>query len=157
MEKTIRFSIEHKDIVQNINKEHKLDLIVERLKPFEQLNLILKIISIIAKGHSTNSAQVEQALHNIFQTGKEINDANKEKSELSSLRLIIDAIKGALAELSDKDRDWLISELLKNVKIDAGQSYIVAANQEELNSRCTSFQPIFKLLAQLVKINLGFL
>lgn len=154
MEKIITFSIEHKSISKEMN--HKLNFIVERLKPFEQLNLILKIISIIAKGHS-ESAQIEQALHNIFQTGQQV-EQSKEKAEFSSLQLIIDAVKGALASLSDTDRDWLINELLKNVKLDTGHPTLKPkATVEELNERCDSFHPIFKLLSELIKINLGFL
>lgn len=154
MDKTVKFTLEDKGIN---NKEKKLNFIVERLKPFEQFNLILKIISIIAKGNTTNSSQVEQALHNVFQTGTEIDGADKLKKDVAPLKLILDAIKGALAELSEKDRDWLINELLKNTKIDCGNSFIIPATSDELNERLSSFQPIFKLLSQLVKINLGFL
>lgn len=149
MEKIVTFTLEDKGIK---NKEQRLNFIAERLKPFEQFNLILKIISIVAKGNSNS----EQALHNIFQTGKEVENVKSEK-DIIPLKLILDGIKGALAELSDIDRDYLINQLLKNTKIDCGQSYIVQANQEELNKRCSSFQPIFKLLKQAVKINFGFL
>ncbi len=152
MEKIVTFSIEDKGIIKG-----RLDFIVERLKPFEQFNLILKIISIIAKGGAGNSAQLEQTLHNVFQTGKEVDGVKDMANDIAPFKLILDAIKGALAELSEKDRDWLISELLKNVKIDCGNSLTFKATTEELDNRCTSFQPIFKLLQQLVKVNLGFL
>lgn len=149
MEKIVTFTLEDKGIN---NKEKRLNFIIERLKPFEQFNLIIKIISIVSKGNATS----EQTLHNLFQTGKEVEGAGKAENVVP-MKLILDMIKGALAELSDKDRDWLINELLKNIKIDCGQGYIVHASQTELDERCHSFQPIFKLLQQAVKINLGFL
>jgi len=154
MEKIITFTIEHKGI--NKENNHKLNFIVERLKPFEQFNLIMRIISIISKGHH-DSEKVEQILHNTFQTGKKIEKLGKD-TEVNSLQLILDALKGALAELSDKDRDFLVNELLKNVKIDTGHPTLkLDATIEELNQRLDTFHPIFKLLAQVLKVNLGFL
>lgn len=139
------------------DKGKKINFIIERLKPFEQFNLILKIISIIAKGNKENSDHVEQTLHNLFQTGKDLKGSEKVKNDAAPFKLVIDALKGALAELSDKDRDWLINELLKNTKIDRGNNYVVQATCDELDSLLSGFQAIFKLLSQLVKINLGFL
>lgn len=149
MNKIVEFSIQDK------GKEVKF--IAERLKPFEQFNLIMKIISVVAKGGNGNNLHVEQALHNLFQTGKNVEIKEKLKEDFTPFKLILEAIKGALAQLSEEDRDWMITELLKNVKIDCGASYIVKATQEELNSRLSGFQAIFELLKELVKINLGFL
>lgn len=148
MQKEIKFTIK--------DEKNELNFIAIRLAPFEQFNLILKIIGIVAKGSIANSAQVEQVLHNVFQTGKEIEDSAK-NVDINSVTLILDAVKGALATLSDEDRDWLLNELLKNVKLDCGQSYIIQATKEELNNRLSGFKPILKLLTELVKINLGFL
>jgi hypothetical protein len=148
MQKEFKFSIQ--------DNEKTLNFIAIRLEPFEQWNFILRIIGIVSKGSLTNSAQVEQVLHNIFQTGKEVENV-KSKADVNTFALVLDAIKGALATLSDNDRDWLLTELLKNVKIDKGQSYIITATIDELNNELSGFKPIFKLLAELVKINLGFL
>ena len=89
-------------------------------------------------------------------TGKEVENV-KSKADVNTFALILDAIKGAIAALSDNDRDWLLTELLKNVKIDKGQSYIITATIDELNNELSGFKPILKLLTELVKINLGFL
>ena len=154
MKKNFTFTMQHDDI----NTDNKqLNFIVERLEPWEQFNLIIKIISIVANGHMTQSPMVEQILHNFFQTGVVVSDANKEEVGKKAFAVLIEAIKGALGSLLDSDRDFLISELLKNVKIDRGNKYIVQATKEELNGWFTSFKPIFKLIAQLVKINFGFL
>lgn len=147
MQKEFKFSIQ--------DEKNTLNFIALRLEPFEQFDLILKVIGIVAKGSLSNSAQVQQVLHNVFQTGKEVEDTSK--IDVNSFALILDAIKGALASLSGEDRDWLLSELLKNVKLDCGQSYIVQATREELNKRLSGFRPIIQLLTKLVKINLGFL
>lgn len=136
--------------------ENTIKFIADRLAPFEQFNLILKVIGIVAKGSQTNTKQVEQVLHNVFQTGTVV-EGVKSDIDVNTFALILDAIKGALATLSEEDRDWLLFELLKNVKIDCGQSYIVKATIEELNKRLSGFKPILKLLTELVKINLGFL
>lgn len=148
MQKEFKFSIQ--------DNEKIINFIANRLAPFEQFNLILKLIGIVSKGSLTNTAQVEQVLHNVFQTGKEVENADS-KVDVNTFTLILDAIKGALATLSEHDRDWLLTELLKNVKIDKGQSYIVNATIEELNSQLSGFRPILKLLTELIKINLGFL
>lgn len=148
MQKEFKFSIQ--------DNEKIINFIANRLAPFEQFNLILKLIGIVSKGSLTNTAQVEQVLHNVFQTGKEVENADS-KVDVNTFTLILDAIKGALATLSEHDRDWLLTELLKNVKIDKGQNYIVNATIEELNSQLSGFRPILKLLTELIKINLGFL
>lgn len=148
MQKEFKFSIQ--------DNEKIINFIANRLAPFEQFNLILKLIGIVSKGSLTNTAQVEQVLHNVFQTGKEVENADS-KVDVNTFTLILDAIKGALATLNEHDRDWLLTELLKNVKIDKGQNYIVNATIEELNSQLSGFRPILKLLTELIKINLGFL
>lgn len=147
MQKEFKFSIQDND--------KKINFIVNRLAPFEQFNLILKLIGIVSKGSLTNTAQVEQVLHNVFQTGKEVENADS-KVDVNTFTLILDAIKGALATLTEHDRDWLLTELLKNVKIEK-ESYLIPATIEELNSQLSGFRPILKLLTELVKINLGFL
>lgn len=130
--------------------------IITRLKPFEQFNLILKIISIIAKGaKESDKVKVEKSLHSILNTGKNFDD--NISGDLLSLNMLLDAIKGALSSLSDNDRDWLVAELLKNVKIDCGNNYIVKATQEEIDQRISGYSGIFKLLIEIAKINLGFL
>ena len=138
------------------DKDKELKFLVQRLKPFEQFNFMLRVISIISKGASSNTAEVEQILHNVLQTGKEVEGAKQLKNDVQPIKLLLDAIKGALAQLEDKDRDWLIKELLKNVKIVDGIIKI-PATIDELNTRLSGFQPVFKLLIELVKLNLGFL
>ena len=139
-----------------IDGENTVTFCGERLKPFEQFNLILRIIGIVAKGSKNSSPQVEQALHNVFQTGTTI-ETGKGTVNIDSFTLILDAIKGALSSLSDDDRDWLLKQLLKNVQIQAGTALKVDATIDEINDRFSGFQPIIRLLIHLVKVNLGFL
>ena len=138
------------------DKDKELKFSLERLKPFEQFNFILKIVSIISKGAKpSDTARVEQILHDVLQTGKQVDEAKPMKDEVP-ITLLLDAVKGALGSLEEKDRDWLIKELLKNVKIHNGP-VIEDATIDLLNHRLSGFQPVFKLLIELVKVNLGFL
>lgn len=155
MEIELEFSIVDKE------KTHRFK--AKRLAPFAQFNFILKIISIISKGGGVNSAKVEQFLHDAFSTGVQVEGGQK-KVDASPLNLILDAIKGGLAELSDADRDLIISTLLKGCSIcdsseeglKKGFVHFVPATIQELNEKVSGFKPIIEILAQLVKINLGF-
>lgn len=138
------------------DKGNNLKFFVKRLKPFEQCNLILRLISIISKGSVDFSSEVEQALHNVMQTGQQIEKTSTKNTNNTPFKLILDAFKGALASLSNDDRDWLINELLKNVTIDFS-GIKRKATIDELDTVMSGFQPVFKLMTELVKVNLGFL
>lgn len=70
--------------------------------------------------------------------------------------LILNAIKGAIATLSNKDRDELIATLINGLEIVESPVFKTPATLQELNVRLFNFQAIFKLLTELIKINLGF-
>lgn len=146
-----------------------VNFIVKRLNPEDQLNFIVKLIGIIAKGSIANSKTIEQVLHNAIFSGKKIEGLEEEQAEQKKKDeaaktmgdLIREATKGALATLSKEDKDFIFAELLKNVKIDAGThgsgSYIADATWEELNHRFDSFIGPMKLIKEVAFINFEFL
>ena len=142
--------------IEIIEGEKKVNFIAKRLLPKDQTFLMLKIIGMIAKGSITNSRLVEQALHNAIYTGVKISGAGKEKVEENSMgKIILEAVKGALANLSDEDRDYVFSELLKTVKI-GENSQFDSVSWKDLNFHFQTFVGPMKLFRELIDLNFGF-
>jgi hypothetical protein len=154
MIEAITFSIEETD---RKGEKKKIDFSVTQFSAIEQSFLILKIIAIVARGTNSDvDLQIEQALHNAFRTGHNVEGLKANPSLDSQFGLLLNAVKGAISVLSDKDRDELISKLLTGVKIIDSSVFQTTASLAEINKRFTGFQSVFKLLMELFKIHLGF-
>ena len=135
-------------------KDKTIEFEIERLKPSKQFNLLLKVIGVVAKGSNTASAQVTQVLHNQLKTGVDVPGKEQEQAwSGDSLTLILDAVKGALASLSDTDRDEITGTLLSNVKVVVTPELKRPATMDELDKRFTSFTSIIKLLKEVITAN----
>ena len=154
MAKIINFSIEDKN---DEGEKVVINFVAKKLPATEQGCLILRIIGIIAKGAGDKvDAHLEQLLHNLFQTGHSVEGVKAGPDAASAGGLVLNAAKGAIATLSNKDRDELISTLIANVEIVESAVFKTPVTLQELNNRLSSFQAFFKLLLELIKINLGF-
>lgn len=152
--KIVNFSIEDKN---DEGEKVVINFEAKKLSAIEQSFLILKIIGIIARGAGDKvDACLEQFLHDLFKTGYKVEGAKAITDVDGAGGLVLNAVKGAIATLSNKDRDELISSLIMKLEIVESAVFKTPATLQELNTRLFSFQAFFKLLMELVKINLGF-
>jgi hypothetical protein len=154
MAKIINFSIEDKN---DEGEKVIINFVAKKLPAVEQGFLILRIIGIIAKGAGDRvDSYVEQILHNLFQTGHQVDGVKNGIDTASAGGLVLNAVKGAVATLSNKDRDDLIATLIAGVEIAESAHFKTPVTIQELNQRLFSFQAFFKLILELIKVNLGF-
>lgn len=147
------FDIKELVIIEG-DKEFKL--YAPKLKAFKQLQVILDIIKIVARGSVSNKLEVEQILNNLFQTGVKVEGADT-KIEVPAITLLIDAIKGALANLDDEAFDSLLNKLMVGLTIDDGAGRAIKATREELDNKFTSWKSLLQVMKELIRHNLGFL
>lgn len=152
--KIVNFSIEDKN---DEGEKVVINFAAKKLSAIDASFLVIKIMGIVAKG-STGKVDdyLEQVLHNLFQTGHTVEGLKSGSDEALVGGIVLTAAKGALASLSNKDRDDLISTLIAGLEIVESVSFKTPATLQELNHRLSSFQAFFKLLMELIKINLGF-
>ena len=140
-------------IVEN-NNEFKF--YAPKLKAFKQLDVIMDIIRIVARGSVTNKLEVEQILNNLFQTGAKIEGVDN-KIETPAITLLVDAIKGALANLDGDTLNTLLNKLMFGLTIEIGNNQVIKATKEELDNRFSSWKSLLQLTKELIRHNLGFL
>lgn len=154
MAKIVNFSIEDKN---DEGEKVVVNFIAKKLPAVEQGFLVLKIIGIIARGAGDKvDVHLEQLLHDYFQTGHKVEGIKNNNYEERAGSLVLNAVKGALATLSTKDRDELINTLIVTVEFVESAVFKTPVTLQELNQRLSSFQAFFKFLGELIKINLGF-
>lgn len=154
MAKIVNFSIEDKN---DEGEKVVINFVAKKLPAIDQGFLVIRIIGIIAKGAGDKvDAHLEQLLHNLFQTGHQVDGVKGGLNEASAGGLILNAAKGAIATLSNKDRDDLIATLISGVEIVESTIFKTPVTIQELNQRLSGFQAFFKLMLELIKINLGF-
>ena len=150
------------DLTANIKEFTIIDNGVEfkfyapKKKAFKQLDVIMDIIRIVARGSISNKLEVEQIVNNLFQTGVKVEGVNT-NIEIPAITLLVDAIKGALANLDGDTLDVLLNKLMVGLTIDVGDNKIVKATRDELDSRFTSWKSLLQLTRELIRHNLGFL
>lgn len=132
--------------------DNEFNFEVERIKPSSQFNLLLKVIGLAAKGSLVAPKQVEALLHNALKTGVQVDTTGEVKYDGEVSTMFVDAIKGAIATLEDKDRDYLINALLERVTL-VNAAGRFKATTEELDKRFSSFVPLFTLLREVATIN----
>jgi hypothetical protein len=133
-----------------------------KLKAFKQLDVMTDIIRIIARGSASNKKEVEQVLNNLLQTGVKVEGADKKEGadkniEVPVITLLIDAIKGALANLDSETLELLLSKLMNGLTIDIGNNKVVPATHELLDEKLESWKSLVQLTRELIRLNLGFL
>jgi len=152
--KIVNFSIEDKN---EDGEKVVINFVTKKMSSVEAGFLVIKIIGIVARGAGDRvDAYLEQILHNLFQTGYTVEGVKNTTDAGSVGGVVLSAVKGAIATLSNKDRDELISTLITGVEIIESAVFKTPVTLQELNTRLCSFQAFFKLIFELIKINLGF-
>ncbi len=143
---TIEFSI--------IENETEFNFELVRLKPIAQLNFLLKIISVLAKGAQTkeSSQKIEAMLNGVIETGVDFSSV-KFNSDDKQVSLFTNALIGAFANFEDDDRDYIINTLLSTVTLTTKANIRIPMNAVEVDRKFASIKTLFQLLAEVIKLN----
>ena len=130
--------------------------IITKLAPSKQKNLLFKIAQMMCKGSLSYPKSVENLINNRLQTGVTVDNSAEDIAGKTVGEILLDAVKGSIATMSESDRDSLIASLLECVKVQPNAevpSLLYPATDVELDKRLSDGLQYFKLIGEVIKIN----
>lgn len=126
---------------------------IGRILPSKQKDMIFKVVKMLCKSDSHDTRQVEQFIHNSLQTGVVVDNSTINNDSIFTL--LLNAVKNAIANLSDIEHNQLVTDLLAVVQIipNPNDSKVLPATIENLDQVLKNGLQFYHLLLEVAKAN----
>ncbi|RTK96087.1 MAG: hypothetical protein EKK64_05000 [Neisseriaceae bacterium] len=141
---------------------NELDLVITQFSATETVLFLNKLLSMLSRAKSVpteNIGLVKQAINNVMQTGVKAEDVSEVRMELLGeevFPMMIDVIKGAIAESSEDDQLIIMEKILNQVKLRQATEFI-PLSLRSIDNYVSNGMTIYKICGAVIKFNFGFL